>query len=466
MTLNSFFLNNSPNEQRLIQDLVNENLRLAGIEIYYIPRKIVRKETVLKEISSSKFNDNFAIEAYLVNYDGYTGQGDLLTKFGVSLKDEVSLLISKERYEDFISYFLDEDDPEIELNSRPREGDLVYFPLGKRLFEVKFVEHESSFYQLGKLYVYELKCELFEYEDEIIDTTVDEIDTSIKNEGYITEIQLTRSGETATAIASIGTGYVNKIYLTNDGYGYTSTPSIEISPAPFGGTNASAVAITSSYGTFRSIKEILLSNPGFGYTIPPKITITGGGGVGASATCAIETVNTGITSISMINKGSGYMSKPSISFSSPIPGIGVTPIGISSLSNMGQIEAILLSNSGIGYSSAPIITISPPPTSGIDTSIINYKFNEIVTGSISGTTARVKSWDLDTKVLKVSFIDDVSAKGFYPGEIITGSDSNTSYATVSFDSFDNNDKYSENKTIETEAEQIIDFSEKNPFGTY
>jgi len=73
---------------------------------------------------------------------------------------------------------------------------------------------------------------------------------------------------------------------------------------------------------------------------------------------------------------------------------------------------------------------------------------------------------LDTKVLKVSFIDDVSAKGFYPGEIITGSDSNTSYATVSFDSFDNNDKYSENKTIETEAEQIIDFSEKNPFGTY
>lgn len=466
MTLNSFFLNNSPNEQRLIQDLVNENLRLAGIEIYYIPRKIVRKETVLKEISSSKFNDNFAIEAYLVNYDGYTGQGDLLTKFGVSLKDEVSLMISKERYEDFISFFLDENDPEIELQSRPREGDLVYFPLGKRLFEVKFVEHESSFYQIGKLYVFELKCELFEYEDEIIDTAVDEIDTRIQNEGYITTIQLTRTGQAASAVATIGTGYVSKIYLDNDGYGYTSTPSVAISSAPIGGTNASAVAITSSYGSFKSIKQVVLSNPGSGYTTPPKITISGGGGVGAAATCTIETVISGITSISMSNKGSGYMSKPTISFSSPSPGIGVTPIGISSLSTTGQIEAILLSNSGIGYSSVPIITISPPPSSGINTSNVNYQFNEIVTGSISGTTARVKSWDLDTKILKVSIIDDVSVKGFYPGEIITGSDSNTSYATVSFDSFNNNDKYSENKTIETEAEQIIDFSEKNPFGTY
>ena len=466
MTLNSFFLNNSPNEQRLIQDLVNENLRLAGIEIYYIPRKIVRKETVLKEISSSKFNDNFAIEAYLVNYDGYTGQGDLLTKFGVSLKDEVSLMISKERYEDFISFFLDENDPEIELQSRPREGDLVYFPLGKRLFEVKFVEHESSFYQIGKLYVFELKCELFEYEDEIIDTAVDEIDTRIQNEGYITTIQLTRTGQAASAVATIGTGYVSKIYLDNDGYGYTSTPSVAISSAPIGGTNASAVAITSSYGSFKSIKQIVLSNPGSGYTTPPKITISGGGGVGAAATCTIETVISGITSISMSNKGSGYMSKPTISFSSPSPGIGVTPIGISSLSTTGQIEAILLSNSGIGYSSVPIITISPPPTSGINTSNDNYQFNEIVTGSISGTTARVKSWDSDTKILKVSIVDDVSVKGFYPGEIITGSNSNTSYAAISFDSFNDSDKYSENKTIETEAEQIIDFSEKNPFGTY
>lgn len=466
MALNPFFLQGSPNEQRLIQELINEQLKIYGVEVIYIPRKFVRKETILKEISSSKFNDNFAIEAYLNTYDGYSGQGDLLTKFGVSLKDEVTLTISKERFEDFISPFLDENSSEIELASRPREGDLVYFPLGQRLFEVKFVEHEQPFYQLGKLYVYEIKCELFEYEDEVLDTTIDEIDTQIENEGYIANLKLIRVGSAASATASIGTGYITKIYLNNDGYGYTSTPSVAISTAPVGGVNASAVAITSAFGALRSIKEILLINPGSGYTVAPQITITGGGGVGASATCAISTDSMGITNISIGNSGSGYIAKPSIVFSAPMSGSGTTAVGIASLSTSGNIQNILLSNSGYGYTIAPTITISSPPISGVNTSTLNYKFNEIITGSISGTTARVKSWDYDTGILKVSILSSSDSKGFYPGEILVGTASSTSYIVESFDSYDKYDKYSENKTIETEAEQIIDFSESNPFGTY
>jgi hypothetical protein len=466
MALNPFFLQGSANEQRLVQDLINEQLKIYGVEVVYIPRKFVRKETILKEVSSSKFNDNFIIEAYLNTYDGYVGQGDLLTKFGVSLKDEVSLIISRERFEDFITEFLNPDDPEIELASRPREGDLVYFPLGERLFEVKFVEHEQPFYQLGKLYVYEIKCELFEYEDEILDTTIEEIDTQIQNEGYITTIQLSRTGDTASAYASIGNGYVSKIYLNNDGYGYTKTPTVTLSPSPAGGTNAYAVAITSSYGSLRSIKDILIVNPGSGYTVAPTVTISGGGGVGASATCSIETSVSGITGITMINQGSGYVTKPLIIFTSPDIGTGTTAVGIASISSAGTVETILLSNSGIGYTSQPIVFIESPPISGIDTSSINYQFNEVISGSRSGTSARVKSWDLNTKILKVSLIDDASVKGFYPGEVVTGSNSNTSYIVVSYDSFDNYDKYSENKTIETESEQIVDFSESNPFGTY
>ena len=217
MALNPFFLHGSQSEQRLVQELINEQLRMYGIEVIYIPRKFVKKETILKEISSSKFDDNYAIEAYINNYDGYTGQGDILSKFGVSLRDELSLTISRERFEDFIVPFLNINDPEIELATRPREGDLVYFPLGQRLFEVKFVEHENSFYQLGKLYTYELKCELFEYEDEVLDTTIEEIDTQIQEEGYITTLQLIGSGTTATATATIGSGYIKKIYLNNDG---------------------------------------------------------------------------------------------------------------------------------------------------------------------------------------------------------------------------------------------------------
>ena len=183
MALNPFFLQGSPNEQRLVQELINEQLRIYGVEVIYIPRKFVRRETILREVSSSKFDDNFALEAYISNYEGYSGQGDILTKFGMSLKDDLSLIISKERYEDFISPLLgSESDEEIVLSSRPREGDLVYFPLGQRLFEVKFVEHEQPFYQLGKLYVYELKCELFEYSSEVIETGITELDANAEED--------------------------------------------------------------------------------------------------------------------------------------------------------------------------------------------------------------------------------------------------------------------------------------------
>ena len=207
MALNPFFLQGSAGEQRLVQDLINEQLKIYGVDVIYIPRKFVKKQTILKEISSSKFDDNFAIEAYISNYDGYTGQGDILTKFGMSLKDELSLIISRERFEDFISPFLDSSDTdEIILATRPREGDLIYFPLGQRLFEVKFVEHEVNFYQLGKLYVYELKCELFEYEDEVIDTTVQEIDTQVQEEGYITTLTMVGFGLSASATTTINTG--------------------------------------------------------------------------------------------------------------------------------------------------------------------------------------------------------------------------------------------------------------------
>lgn len=105
MALNPFFLQGSQSEQKLVQQLINEQLRMYGVEVTYIPRKFVRKDTILNEIQSSKFDDNYAIEAYVNTYDGYSGAGDILTKFGVSIKDELLITISKERFEDFISPF-------------------------------------------------------------------------------------------------------------------------------------------------------------------------------------------------------------------------------------------------------------------------------------------------------------------------------------------------------------------------
>ena len=459
MALNPFFLQGSPSEQRLVQELINEQLKIYGVEVIYIPRKFVRKETILKEISSSKFDDNYAIEAYVNTYEGYTGQGDILSKFGVSLKDELNLVISRERFEDFISPFLEtEDDDEIELSSRPREGDLIYFPLGQRLFEVKFVEHEQPFYQLGKLYVYELKCELFEYEDEVIDTSIDEIDTQIEDQGYISTLQLIGTGSTAVVSGIITTGYIRSIHLNNDGYGYTSTPVVAISSAPQNGINASAVAITTTKGGIKSIDSILLISAGAGYTIAPTITISGGGGVGASATCSIETTQSGVSTFVISNAGSGYVKPPTVTISGP-GGVGTTCTAVAIVGTAQSITSIRIVNPGIGYTIAPTVTIAPP---SIIAGIGTFIFNEEVVGSISGATGRVKSWDKDTKILKVSIVD----KQFNNGEVIVGSSSSARYLIKYYDNWDQYDKYSENKEIEQEADSFLDFSQSNPFGTY
>ena len=139
MALNPFFLKGSAGEQRLVQDLINEQLRMFGVEITYLPRKIVNRDNIFREVESSKFDDNFLLEAYVNTYEGYTGAGDIMTKFGMSLKDELVVTISKERWEDFIAPFLvsmSSTSDEIIVEGRPREGDLIYFPLGKEFLKL------------------------------------------------------------------------------------------------------------------------------------------------------------------------------------------------------------------------------------------------------------------------------------------------------------------------------------------
>lgn len=465
MALNPFFLQGSGPEQNLIQQLINEQLKIYGVEVTYIPQKFVRKETILREVTASKFDDNFSIEAYVSNFDGYTGSGDILSKFGMNLKDELSLIISKERFEDFISPFLIDMDPdEIIVSTRPREGDLVYFPLGNRLFEIKFVEHEQPFYQLGKTYVYELKCELFEYSDNIggwenINTTVEEIDKTLENQGYITTLKLFSSGSKATAETSIVTGYVRKIDLINDGYNYYDTPVVSISTAPSGGINAEAVAITSCIGNFCSVKEILIINPGSGYLTEPTVTITSNTGVGATAKAIIEKTYSGIGSITINNRGSGYVSSPSIQFSSPTVGSAVTSKAKVVVNNLGQVDKILISDAGVGYESNPTIEMSNPP---LLVGVSTYIFNEVVIGETSGSKSRVKSWDSTTNILKVGTING----SFIPGEIIVGTISSARYPLQKYEIPDLYDKYEQNDEIQTESNSIVDFSEKNLFGNY
>ena len=460
MALNPFFLQGTSSEQRLVQDLINEQLRTFGVEVTYIPRKFVNVKSIIQEVQASKFDDNFAIEAYINNYDGYGGTGDVLTKFGMSLRDEVTLTISRERFEDFISPFMSADD--YLLSSRPREGDLIFFPLGQRLFEVKFVEHENPFYQLGKNYVYELKCELFEYEDEVIDTSIDIIDTQVQDEGVISTLKLVGVGRTTTVMATIGVGYVREIFLNNDGYGFTSQPTITFTESPTGDT-ARAVGILTTKANVTSIEKILMTSAGAGYNSTPTITISGGGGSGAAATCSVETVYNGVIRFNVTDGGVGYGTEPNITVGQP--GAGTTAVGIASIGYVGSdtvVRSIYVQDPGRGYSTLPDVTVDPPSSMG---GIGTFFFNEEIEGVNSYALGRVKSWDADTDVLKLSNVGIGSTVfGFYVGEEIVGKTSGARYTVASYDATDVDDKYNSGDEFQTFGDDILDFTESNPFG--
>ena len=473
MTLNPFFLQGSSREQFLVQDLINEHLKIYGIDVYYLPRKYLEIDDILREVETSKFDDNFIIEAYLDNYEGYAPGSDLMTKFGLRLKNEIKLIISSERFEEFISPFLSGinlgissgniTDQEEQLVTRPKEGDLIYFPLGERLFEIKHVELEKPFYQLGKTYVYELLCELYEYENEDIDTSIEEIDNTVKDEGYITTLNLEGIGQTATATATLGgVGMVGQIILNEDGYNYTSTPNVTIAP-PTSGTTATAVAITTSIGGVRSVKSIRITNAGSGYTSsnPPTVTITGGNGIGAAATAVI--VDNGIQYLSISTAGSGYYISPTVTIG---PSVGQTATAYAVLNNDGGVSSLQLINAGYGYTEAPTVLVSGVSTTGIGT----FVYNETVTGSLSGTTAVVREFkrrtDLNSVDPPIELRVAINNGQFSAGETITGSESSATYILKSYDNDSYEDSYDINEEIELEADNILDFTESNPFGEY
>ena len=277
-----------------------------------------------------------------------------------------------------------------------------------------------------------MKCELFEYEDEVIDTDIAEIDTQVQETGFITTLNLIGSGTTATVVPTLSqpTGYIRELFLNNDGSGYTQVPTVAISTSP-SGVNASAVAITTSIGGIKSIERIVLTNTGSGYTTPPIITIVGGNGVGAAATCSIETTLKGIKNFTVTGNGVGYGATPTAT----ITGIGSDALIAGSAKAVGealinadnQVSSIRIINPGIGYTQVPTVTLGDP---SLITGVGTYYMNEIVTGQTSGTTARVKSWDLDTKVLKVSNVGiGTTISGFIPGEPLESNES-TWYQTV------------------------------------
>ena len=203
MPTNVFFNHAVQTEQHLYEDLVVEALRMYGHNVFYLPREVIEEDSILNEDVQSKFGDSYQVEMYIENTDGFEGEGDLMSKFGVQIRDQATFIISLRTWERFISL-----DDNLATSFRPNEGDLIYFPLSGSMFEIKFVEHEDPFYQVGKLFVFKMTCELFEYSQEDFDTGIGDIDL-IEDEQAYTTVMTMASGN--------GQNYVVNENITKSG---------------------------------------------------------------------------------------------------------------------------------------------------------------------------------------------------------------------------------------------------------
>ena len=171
MPRNVYFSHGTKNEQYLLEDLIVESLSIYGQDMYYIPRTLFAKDEILGEDRLSQFKNAYPIEMYFDNVTDYAGQGSFIQKFGLFNETSATFTVARRRWEQLVGRF-----GQTVIPTRPAEGDLLYFPLSKYLFEIKFVDHIDPFYQLGKLYVYKLQVELFQYASETIDTGIPDID--------------------------------------------------------------------------------------------------------------------------------------------------------------------------------------------------------------------------------------------------------------------------------------------------
>lgn len=261
-TINTYFTQGTSNEQYLIEDLIIESLRIYGKEMYYIPRTLISKDDILGEDRLSKFEHSYPIEMYLENVEGFEGQQAFIQKFGLMMDQSATLVVARRRWEQLIGRF-----GKTTIPSRPNEGDLIYFPMTKGLFEVKYVRHQDPFYQLGKLYVYKLQVELFQYASERIDTGIEDIDVFEDLKTFSIDLNDTIYGQlTSVNITSGGTDYTHATIniLSNTGTGAV----------------AEAVIVDGS------IVDVTVTNGGTGYK-DVSVIITGDG-IGATATGTLK----------------------------------------------------------------------------------------------------------------------------------------------------------------------------------
>jgi hypothetical protein len=521
MAKNVYFSQGTRSEQLLYEDLIIESMKIYGQDVYYLPREMVTTDRLFREDVLSKFDENYLIEMYLQNYDGFQGDGTLLTKFGVRIAEEATFIVSKRRWEDLVQSRSNN----LVSTERPNEGDAIYFPLTQQLFQIKFVENETPLRPLGDVPIYTLTCELMEYADERLETGVEEIDKIAAEQAYsivhnwingikyinvtsggsgyggnttVTLSAVTGAAAPTTIVPTITNGSVSAIVISNPGQGYTTTaPTVTITGTgtgaaaeailPYGGTfkfgedvhgtkfTADVISdgITSTYGVDNSFT---IRKGGTGYTVAPTVKIGKPNAVQATATATLT--SDVVTSVTVTNGGTCYTSAPTVTFSAPTS--GTTATGTAVLTN-GIVTSITITDGGTGYTEAPTVTIAEPPKA--QASATTTIANGIVTGvsilvagsgyssapriiiapSPSEPKGKVARYDVTNKELELI---DIVGK-FSDDDTLIGDESWAETVIDSFSSIEiENAVMAENKYFEDQGDNILDWTESNPFGEY
>ena len=405
-------------EKRLYEDLIIEGLKIYGNDVYYLPRTLVNRDLILGEDTNSRFDDSYLIEMYMESTEGFAGQQELITKFGLEIREDTTFMVSKRTWDEKVA-----NNANLIATGRPNEGDIIYMPLMNSFFEILFVEDQEPFFQLGNLPVYKLRVTRWEYSGEELNTNITDIDEK-ENVFSLNLLAYKQSLETATMSLLIGdpvvTGdRVTSIPIIQGGEDYTTVPVIVISdPLP----SVSALATANVIGN--TLNSFTITQLGRGYTSSPTITVNY---ISTDTSTKINedafatVVNGQITAISAPNI-TDIDSIISVSIPSPL-----TATKASASPNVvnGVVESISISVQGTSY-----LGLSPTATVSLNTA---------AEGSIILENSRDN--EVYYMISEDHKIQDISA-------------------------FASNDDLDEEAGFKTEStvDDILDFTDRNPFG--
>ena len=232
----------SAEEKKLYENLIAENIQIHGHDVYYLPRTLINRDIILNEDSIAKFNTAYLIEMYFETTEGFAGEQELVSKFGLEIRDDSTFVVSKRRFEELVS-----DNANLIAAGRPNEGDLIYLPFMKSFFEILFVEDEEPFFQLNNRPVYKLRVTRFEYSSEQMDTGVSAID-ALETDKSLDQLQYQIQLESGTGVGSL--------LLEGDEIGYLIREDFKIATQQPGADNL-AFETDAGFGTTSTADDIL-----------------------------------------------------------------------------------------------------------------------------------------------------------------------------------------------------------------